>query len=79
MEDDEKDDVTPTPEPEKEIETPPPPPPPPSNDDGSLKETVEKLSETVASLVETVSQIVVKSDPDTRPVKRPWTHWGSDH
>jgi hypothetical protein len=83
MEDDEKETTPPTPAPEAKPEpTPnptPPPAPEPRNDNEGIKETVDKLSETVASLVETVSQIVTKSDPDTKPVKRPWTHWGSDH
>jgi hypothetical protein len=28
-------------------------------------------------LTETVSQVVTKADPDSSPVRKPWTHWGS--
>lgn len=53
--------------------------PPTANTDADkdLRSIVEGLSETVQGLAETVNTIVAKASPDSRPVKRPWTHWGS--
>lgn len=44
---------------------------------GAIEKLVHELTEKVNALEETVGTLVVKGDPDTTPVKKPWTHWGS--
>lgn len=62
--------IEPTPEPD--------PTPPAPQTDTALTELVHNLSQKVDELTETVATLVTKGDPDTTPVKKPWTHWGSN-
>lgn len=45
--------------------------------DDDIRELVEGVMKRVDDLAETVSTVVQRVEPDTRPVKRPWTHWGN--
>lgn len=68
-------------------ETPPAPPsaPPTSTQppagQGDQSAAITALTNIVNSAVQTITAIGEKVDglgrPDTRPVKKPWTHWGS--
>jgi hypothetical protein len=66
---------------DKPADTPPTPTPdPPANKpdtDTSLAQTVAGIQEQLLTLTETVAGIVTRVDPDTTPVRRPWTHYGS--
>lgn len=64
-------DTTPAPE-----VTPPAVTPAPDN---SLSETVHALQEQVANLTEAVNGVLNNASPtpDSTPVRKPWTHWGS--
>jgi hypothetical protein len=60
--------------------TPPPAPPEPpakAENDGQIKETVNSLVDAVAGLVTTVTALADSKVRDETPVKKPWTHWGS--
>ncbi len=47
--------------------------------DNKLAEIVHGLEEQVASLTEAVNGVLnnASPEPDSTPVKKPWTHWGS--
>jgi hypothetical protein len=77
MDDEEKTNETVADKPEPETDPVPASAAPEASHDNSLSERIDSLAETVASLAESVSNIVSKADPDTTPVRRPWTHWGS--
>jgi hypothetical protein len=63
----------PTPPPTPAPTPPPTPAPtPPPTDNTSL---LQSLQNTVTSLMETVTKLT--DQKDTRPVRKPWTHWGS--
>lgn len=69
----------PPPEPTNPPPEPNNPPPPPSNPappDPSHggSERLGALEKVVETLVETVTKLIPS---DERPVKKPWTHWGS--
>lgn len=48
--------------------------------DDSLAETVRGLQEQVSNLTEAVNGVLNNASvtPDSTPVKKPWTHWGSN-
>lgn len=66
--------------PEEEETTPVPastPPTVPANPDNEVKESLSTITSRLDELTNTVATILTKTEPDTTPVKRPWTHWGS--
>lgn len=58
-------------------EVAPPAVAPPNESKTNLEDTVNHIATQVAELTQIVSGVVAKADPDTTPVRRPWTHWGS--
>lgn len=53
--------------------------PPPAHDDSALRELINNLNTKVDELSETVAGLTAgNGDLDSTPVKRPWTHWGSN-
>ena len=50
---------------------------PTSHDDSELRNLVQELIHKVQALEEVVGHIVAKGEPDSTPVRKPWTHWGT--
>lgn len=80
--DSENTDVAPPADPppaEPPADQPAPPPTPPATgqpgNSGALEDRLASLETLARGLSETVAGLLPK---DKRPVKRPWTHWGSD-
>lgn len=72
--------VVPT-EPEDTKVTPETPPvvTPPANANDDLREVVNGLSSKVEELTGIVTGVLASGggQPDSTPVKKPWTHWGN--
>lgn len=67
---------------EPEATTPNPEVAPPAvtpTPDNALAETVRTLQEQVENLTEAVNGVLNNAsvEPDSTPVAKPWTHWGS--
>lgn len=54
-----------------------PPPPPPSHAEHTVDAQIRELSTKVDELTALVQSVVDKGQPDSTPVRQPWTHWGS--
>lgn len=54
-----------------------PPTNPPHEAHHELRTQVNELSEKVNELTGLVQLVLEKGEPDTTPVRRPWTHWGN--
>jgi hypothetical protein len=72
-------DVVPT---EPEQTTPDPEVAPPAvtpPDNSGVSQMIQGLQEQINGLTETVNGILNNAsvEPDSTPVKKPWTHWGS--